>query len=245
MIVTTRRAVLSHGGGGNGLLRGLVGYFALDEASGDTVDEVGPYTVGAVNGPTSETGKVYALARQLTFADAEYFFQNTVGVFDIAGSMGLAAWVYPDAFSGVAGQYRHIAQTRTSYIAGGWKLLGAHDGQLVVTLNDSGGPATMIQWHPGLIMTTGAWQFIAFTYNVTTGLIEAWRNTTRVSTTWSTGTLKKYGSNDFWIGCTQTAGHTWDGRLQSLCVWDRVLTAADIALLYNGGSGLPYESFAT
>jgi hypothetical protein len=35
----------------------------------------------------------------------------------------------------------------------------------------------------------------------------------------------------------------FDGALDEFGVWQRALTAAEIAALYNSGSGLPFENF--
>ena len=46
----------------------------------------------------------------------------------------------------------------------------------------------------------------------------------------------------FTVGATSI---TWDGEIDSLSLWDAVLTPADKTALYNSGSGLDYESFGT
>jgi hypothetical protein len=50
-----------------------------------------------------------------------------------------------------------------------------------------------------------------------------------------TGTIGP--ATTFWLG-KASAGYEWQGTLDELEVWDRALSSAEIAALYNGGAGV-------
>lgn len=52
-------------------------------------------------------------------------------------------------------------------------------------------------------------------------------------------------SEDTYIGNRDGGNHFFDGYIDEVGIWHRVLTATEIASLYNSGDGLSYDDFGT
>lgn len=55
------------------------------------------------------------------------------------------------------------------------------------------------------------------------------------------------GTSTFGLGCITSApvGNFWDGRIDQVGIWKRLLTASEKSALYNNGNGLAFADFAT
>ncbi len=219
----------------------LVSYWSLDEASGTRNDSHGANHLTDNNTVASAAGKI-GNAGQFVRASSEYLSRAddaTLSAGDI--DFSLTAWVYLDSKPGsqmtavskygVGAErewtlYWNSASDRFAFYCVG----GAGENGMDAT--GAGAP------------TLGAWYFLIVWH-------DAAGNTLNLSV--NNGTAASlaftFGSQDspaqFRIGSRADAGLHWDGRIDEVGFWKRVLTSAERTELYNGGAGLSYSSFAS
>jgi len=219
----------------------------MDEAAGNAVDDIGPYTVAAINAPGAAAGKLYPTARECVRASAQYF-QAEIAALNFASDFTMAFWEYPYTYTMVAGQYNYLVSNGPSSWTGGYVIHHTHDGSLVIYLYDNTGPTHDWIEHTGEIPTLNQWNFVVWTYNITTGAVTMRLNANAEKTYTfdpAVGSLKANNSADqaFTIGCYPaivTPTHYFDGRIGPVCFWNRVLTSAERLDLYNAGAGVAY-----
>lgn len=217
----------------------LQSHWKLDEASGNAIDAHGSNTLLDVNTVTSNPGKL-GTARQFTAANGELLTTPDVASLSIGSGvlMTLATWVYMDSVPG-SGARHNIVAKRTGpspeYFMG-WNnpyfefcACSAVGNANFTAANSTsfGGPST------------GQWYFVVGWYDGVNLNIQI--NDGPVDST--AYTLDIYdGLGAFAIGGYYDAGGNefWDGRIDSVSLWKRVLTAAERTALYNAGFGLDY-----
>lgn len=226
----------AQGAAGNGLLTGLVAYWALSEASGNAVDlHSGGLTLTAAGAPGSNTGKVYATARTFAPASSQYFSRAVSVDVQPADQMIIAAWIYPASF----------VSPRRPILA----LQGAVDTPYIMYLDGTGKPAFVLfaggtnygQLIAGAGISLNAWSFV---------LVEFERPTMRLSINGGSAKTISWnysaatGIGNFNLG-RETVARYFDGRIGTVAMWkNRTLSAADRASLWNGGAGLAYSAFS-
>lgn len=231
------------GGGSSSLLTGLVAYWKLDEASGARSDSVGGQTLTDNNTVTSAAGKV-SNAGGFELDNTEYLSHADSATLSLGSDTDftIACWVKLES-------------------------KGAFDGGIVV--KDNGGIAHGLETEYGLAMnnagsdrfrfavgnnvtfaevdanTLGSpslatWYFIVAWHDSTANTINIQvNNGTADSAAWSGGTYD--GTSDTWIGSEPaSAARAFDGLIDEVGFWKRVLTAGERTTLYNSGNGTTY-----
>jgi hypothetical protein len=221
---------------------GLVSYFPLDEGSGDAVDVKGYINASLVNTPTQgATGKV---GTAYDFDTNDYLLNKTAAPHLLNNEGTLALWIYPNDLSGY-----HAAMGAGSLAATTpYFRFGTNEDKVAFGMYNVG---------PTIILTYGAtppiqlneWTFIAVTSDGTG--TRFYINGTEVEP--DVGVFD--GTNGSWFADAGPFG-TWtyaiidrstdyaayDGKLDEIGIWNRTLTGAEIAQLYNGGSGMTYTT---
>jgi len=93
--------------------------------------------------------------------------------------------------------------------------------------------------HPD-VLSNGVWYFLVGYHNAATNLIGISVNDGAFTTAaHATGIFD--GGTDLWVGGRADTTHRYfDGLIDCVGIWKRVLSAAEITALYNGGAGLAY-----
>lgn len=222
-------------GARSSLLDGLRGYWKLGEASGVALDS-GPnnLTLTDNNTVTAATGKVVG-ARQFTRANSEYFSLTDPAVLSFPDSpFTLCAWVYRD--STPVDRMQIVGKGANLAGANGYEWALHYNGAVpAVRLNVSNG--TVEGLVNGGTFATGEWHFLVAWHNPDADTINLQVDGGAVnSTAYSSGSYD--GTGDFLIG--GAGSDLWDGRIDEVGVWSRVLSASERAALYNGGAGLTH-----
>jgi len=232
------------------LLTNLISYWKFDESSGNAADSVGSNTL-TNNGSTAfATGKInngadleQSSSQSFSIADA-----SQSGL-DIAGNWSVSAWIKVESFVGGAlsmGIINKDVINQRSYsfsLEDDGKLRGAFcsnlSGSQRSTRNGS---------HTAL--STATWYHVVIVCTVATPAIVFYVNNTADSGAMgdSSATSVVNGTADFYLGFNQREGAFgtyFDGIIDEVGIWDRVLTSDEVTSLYNGGAGLayPFSSF--
>ena len=222
-------------GSPSSLLTNLIAYWKLDETSGTRNDSVGANHLADNNTVTSTTGKI-GTAGQFTSANNEYLSiadNADVSTGDIDYSV--AAWVMLDS----TGTSRNIIGKGNPSSGGGCEFCLRYTGGANVFIFTAGKSGGESQAQHTLTVSTGVWYFVVGWYNSVSNLANIRVNdgtTVSVSHTsgWDTALSLFIGVD------TVATGRYWNGRIDEVGFWKRVLTAEEITTLYNNGNGITY-----
>ena len=212
------------------LLDGLISHWKLDEASGPRIDSHGGIDLGDINTVGSAAGKLGNAASFIATNEESLTTGDNAAL-----SMGdidftIAMWVWFDALTGtgLAGKWGSGTVEYIAYFDG--TNLRFH------VSNNGTANASVVNAHA---ISTGTWYFFCAWHDATANTINVSVNdNTPASAAHSTGVHN--GTASFYLGRNEE-GLTWfTGRLDSVSIWKRVLTAAERTQLYNGGAGLDY-----
>lgn len=234
-------ALTGAGGGGSTLKTGLVSWWEFDEASGTRVDShSGGNDLTDNNTVTQAVGKV-GNAAQFTSANSESLSRATNSSLQTGGQdFSLAGWFYMDTTVDSA----TVVSKGGAFANREYQIKDVFSGahRLQFTCWNSGGTQFNLVATTGTSLSTGSFFFFAVTFNNTTKEMTISVNNSAQDTTTLTGSIPS-STGDFTVGTHENSGGTfWNGRVDQLGFWKKVLTTTEIAQLYNSGNGLSYAS---
>jgi hypothetical protein len=222
---------------GTTLKTGLVGYWTLDEAEGNSrVDSTGTTTLAETGGTVgANTGKLNSAAdfalratRFLAAADNATLSMSSTQQFSIQ------CWLY---IASNSGSYVLTKGTSTSDSACEYEFY--YDSG-TTTLQFYVGSGAANQHASSSALSTATWYHIVGTYDKTNITVYV-NGVAGTPQAYSTGSQDSAGS--FRIGASGAGGTVFTGRVDEVGVWKKVLTGSEITQLYNGGTPLPYSSW--
>jgi hypothetical protein len=222
------------------ILAGLQGYWKLDETTGTRADSSGNnnnltdnnsvgYGSGADAKLVNSANFVAASSQYLSITDAA---QTGLGMQD--SSYSASFWVKP-------------AASGTTYIMGQWGSVSGDRAWNIAMVVDGGTPnitlynnANVTSRQLNTAITTGVWYHFVVVYNYATATASLYKNGAFVGS----GSLSANSHDStaaFTLGAVfDTSGQYCDGYLDEVGVWNRVLSANEIAELYNANKALAY-----
>lgn len=224
-------------------LTNLISYWGLDESSGSRADRHGTNTMSEAGTVGTSTGKVYALAADLTGANGFFLSDNaSVSVSGAAQEYTIALWVKMGSLAATARLVSKGTSPDTSFYVEynlGSNRFAFSNFEGAGGLNPHSVDATSMG-----APSTGTWYFIV-----------AWRDSSgnnRIQVNDGTVDLGS-GQNataydeggEFDIGFTDGIGNFATCTIGPVMFWKRVLTAQERTDLYNGGSGLTYAAMSS
>lgn len=219
------------------LLTSLVSYWKLDEASGNALDSHGANELVETSGTiASTTGKV-GNCRDFEVGDTEYFEiadNAALSTGDIDFSFSL--WINAEtlaSFPAIFGKHGS-ATTNHEYAL----YYDTTASRLTFVVTNASSSQTSVQW--GSALSTATWYHVVIWHDATGNVIGiAVNNGTPVTAAHTTGV--RDGTQPFKLGAANTSGILyWDGLIDEVGFWKKVLSSDERTLLYNGGNGLPY-----
>jgi hypothetical protein len=244
--VKTILGVDSAAGGGSpfgGLVStaNLVDWWPLNEASGNRAGVHAGLTLTDNNTVGSNTGNGGGTAADFEWDNGAEFLERAseaalqFGNFDweIVLSLYLeskANPMCPISKYDVALTTQHEVYTDWTTSTDRFRLLVSHDGaaENSVSANTFGAPST------------GAWYMLSYRHDSVNDLIGIAVNAGTVDTAAHVSALTP-GAAPFRIGSWKhSSQRSWDGRIQRVGFWKRLLTSGERTALYNSGAGLDY-----
>ncbi|MBU6320949.1 four helix bundle protein [Patescibacteria group bacterium] len=215
---------------------GLVGYWPFDEGSGSTAyDRSGFGNNGTlVNSPAWTVGK---LGGALSFNGTNQYTTTGTTSFPTGSSArSVFAWIY---VAGSTGNEQDVF----SYGNGGTTVQASNFG-----MQASGLKLFFSSWGSGsatfnssLSVTTGTWHFVGYTLTSSGTATLYLDGTSAQATGMSVGTVIPAVSDASVIGSGpngQESGRYFDGKIDDVRIYNRALSAADVARLYQLGTAV-------
>jgi hypothetical protein len=211
------------------LLDNLVAYYKLDETSGPRIDSAGSNNLTDNGNVGSTMGKIGNAA--LFDGTNKSLSVNTPNLYN---NISFSTWFYVGQF--LSG-FRSIFTQFSSFLneLGVWWLNG--DIGIYDDIDDAG---TFLYQTPVLLNT---WYHVVCTINGSNGNeLQLWLNGSLSGSGLSpTSSFSSIGG-EFVIGARTSDDNSLPlgGSVDELGIWSRVLTPEEIAILYNGGSGITF-----
>lgn len=216
----------------------LVVYYSLDEASGNAIDAHSTKDLTDNNTVGAGTGKVNG-GRDFALASSEHFTHADDAVFNPSGDFTYAFWCKADTLT-FGTSYVLISKDSASP-AGNYYIW--HNGSInrfnfQVFGSESYGNLGSVEANNLGQPSAGNWYFIVVRHNATADTISIQVNNGTVdSISHSAGVWDN--SSTFYLG-GDVYGRYWDGLIDEVGLWHRVLTTDEGTELYNSGAGRDY-----
>jgi hypothetical protein len=214
----------------------LISYWKLDEPSGNALDAHGGNTLTENGTVGSAAGRINS-ARDFEQADTDFFERGDSAELSTGDvDFTLQAWVNAESFA----SYPSIVtkggasdrEYGLSYESNRFRFSVSSDGTSwtgVVAADDFGAPST------------GTWYHVVGWHDSVNNQIGISVNGVATTASYSGGAID--GAGAFRVGAywSEADGNgRWDGLIDEVGLWKRVLSAAERSALYNGGLGLAY-----
>ncbi len=222
----------------------LVAYWKLDEASGTRADSFSNNNLSDNNTVGSATGKIN-LAADFVASSSEYLsIADNVPLSFGDEALTITYWANGDTLSGtqsLLGKWASSGSVATCEYAS--RFVGA-DFAFRVGDGSTNGTVSSTNYSTQVAaFSTGTWYYIMVWHDPSANEIGIRINADDAHNnvlSWTTGILD--GAASFSIGrMGDFDGQYWDGLIDEVGIWRRVLTAGENTTLYNGGAGLPYS----
>lgn len=218
----------------------MISYWSQEDASGNSTDAhaandlTDNNTVGSATGIVSN-GRDYEASSSESHSIAD---GSQTGLDFGNEDFTIALWVKGEGFSGFSDQY--IVSKGGVNLAGYVLLWSWSDDRFRFEVGDANFSTGNV-----LANTLGApadatWYFIVCRHNATANTLTICVNDGTVdSASWSNGCVDT--ASTFRVGANSAGSASFfDGIIDELGIWGRVLTAAEITELYNSGAGRDY-----
>jgi hypothetical protein len=221
------------------LTNNLAGYWKLDESSGNASDATSNgFTLTNNNSVSFSTGKINNGA---VFASAsnKNFSRSSASGLVPSSTLTVSAWVYLASNNGET----IVSKGNLGTYGGPYAFaINVTNGLSFYSSNGSSAGWAGVNWTPSL----NTWYHVAVTFNA--GSVTFYVNGVQQGTTQSAvvSSLNQSDTNSFFAGAYSTSGGTtanaafFDGKMDEVGIWYRVLSGSEISPLYNSGSGLSY-----
>jgi hypothetical protein len=214
----------------------LVAFYKMDEPAGMRLDSYGSNHLTDNNTVTQAVGKVGAAA-QFTAANSEYLSAADSAALSTGDvDFTFCVWVYADSFGST-----RIILAKSNGATSGEFFLGYNSAANRFRFAIENG-ATFVTVDANVLgaPSTATWYFIVAWYDTTANTVNIQVNNGTANSAATGATVPADTAVAFTVGSTSVPDLYWDGRVDGLGFWKRVLTAAERTELYNGGAGKPY-----
>jgi hypothetical protein len=220
----------------------LISYWRMDEASGNALDAHGSNTLTDVATVGSTTGKINN-ARDFEFSNAEFFWcADTADLSTGDIDFTIAAWVNAEAFGGnrvIAAKYLGGSANNREWQL--WYINGSARFELRVSPDGAAGSVVTRQATTLGAPSTGTWYHIVAWHDSVNNLLGIAVNGGAADTSaHTTGVFTGDAAFSIGEGSSSSVGTSWDGLIDEVGFWKRVLTSQERTDLYNSGNGLAY-----
>lgn len=224
------------------LVDNLVSYWKLDETSGTREDIHAANDLTDVNTVGAATGKINDGA-DFEFSNSEYLSISDASQTGLDGmtDFSVSLWFYQES---VAATYPQLV-SKWSETGNQRSYTVANVGGSIYFYHSPDGAGPNLRSVNGGAVSNATWYHVVGTATTGTNNLKIYVNGTNVSSDTVAGAGIYNGTAAFQIGHADgpfagSSNQYFDGIIDEVGVWSRVLTGAEVAELYNSGNGLAY-----
>lgn len=220
------------------ILDSLAAYYKLDESSGDALDALATSDLATSGSPPgATTGKVSG-CRTFTAASSQMFSRADNAALSTGDiDYTLAMWVYlaskPAATMDMLSRY-DVGNTALREYLFVWN---ASNDRFEFYITNTGGSNNVVTANNFGAPSTGTWYYVVAWHDAAGNTINISVNNGTANSAATTLAPSDTAVATTLGGRTGIATRYWDGRLDEVGFWKRVLTADEKTFLYNGGNG--------
>lgn len=217
---------------------GLVEHWGLEETSGNRTGSFAGTVLVDVNTVSYGAGKIGTNAADFESSNSEYMYVNSDMGLSPTGDMSVSFWIKFE--TSTIAQNLFWFNNDNSSSDSQWYCDFYQGGANVIRLVDTRENIAQYTWSS---VTSGTWYHIVATIKYNTASIgqNLYINGSLVASSTSGTVTGCTVQNKFYFGASQDPTRYVDGLMDELTIWSRELSSADVAGIYNGGSGIPYE----
>lgn len=228
------------------LIDNLISYWKMNEANGNRADSVSTNTAVDVNTVMSGAGKI-GLAADFVAANGEYLNAGSAAELDDIALLSWAGWVFIDILDA---NLRTIVDKRGG--GTGWKLQivdgNGFDIKTLRFFRDWDGVTGVWSADDNAIDTAG-WYHVVATYDKGNAANDPIFYVNAVPKfklgRRPVGNVQTDAAESLLFGAYGAADATkYDGKIDEVGIWDKILSQAEVTELYNGGNGLTWPFIA-
>jgi hypothetical protein len=225
----------------------LISWWSLDETSGTRADSHGSNSL-TDNNTVSYAGGKKSNAADFEATNTEYLSITDASQsgLDQTGDQSWSLWVNFETISG-AGNFRVMT---SKYEGVGGKrsfMLGLDDSatkkiRFWLWNSAEANEILAVNWSP----SASTWYHVVCTWDASASTAEFFINGSSIGTATGALTDIQNGTAAFEIGSWSGGGanYLYDGLIDEVGVWSKILSGTEITALYNSGSGLDYAGTA-
>lgn len=216
----------------------LVGYWKLDETSGTTaIDSLDDHN-GLTNATVNQAG-IINTAYSFNGTNQEVKLKDTNSL--VYSDISLAVWVYLNNLT--AEQYPIYKIDSTATRRFGFQIFSNR-----IYFSKHFGSAGGWAVSKDITGMSGAWHYIVATHSDTNGTALYWDGNLVDYNSSATSTLTTTTAFEYYIGrfngsLTASTNYWFNGKIDEVGLWNKVLTSTEVTALYNGGAGYTYPFF--
>ena len=225
--------------GSSSLLTDLAAYWKLDEASGTRVDSTANAQDVAETGTVASATGILSNGADIEFGTAAYLSHADSATLSLGADTDFtfSCWVKLESETGWRGGIiaKNGGDDNTDEYLLEYEASGIQRWRFKVA---NGTSSQTVAW--GSQPSTATWYHIMVWHDSANDQIAlVVNNGTPVTAAWTGGTQN--GTAGFYIGTmSYNQGFRFDGIIDEVGFWKRLLTADEKTTLYNGGTGLSY-----
>lgn len=224
---------------GQKLSNGVISYWKFDESSGNAADSVASNTLTNNNTATFTTGKISNSTSLVRASNQKFTITNaSQSGLSITGSMSAQAWVKIGT-APTAGQNYTILGKADATFANAYAFVYTNSAGTFV-LRSLLGNGVLVETSKTQTLTAGTWYHLVFVYTASTGIVETFVNGSSLGTNTGYSTAIGTNTDSFIIGNDVNGSANYDGMIDEVGIWNRILSSTEVTNLYNSGSGLGY-----
>ena len=209
----------------------LIGYWKMDETSGNATDSSGVGTTLTNNGTTTFTNSKFGNGANPN-GSSQFFDAADNSTLSITGKLTLAAWILPDVVTGTHEIVGKFDGANESY------LLSQEVDEIRMYIDS----ASNYQTTNAANLVAGTIYHVAGVYDSASQTVNLYVNGTLMASTTS-GTIPSSIGDDtgeFAVGAQDTgatAANYFDGQIDDVRVYNRAFSPNEVAALYNWAPG--------
>jgi hypothetical protein len=216
---------------------GLAAYYDFEDTTGNLLDNVGSNDLTETGGTIASATGLVSNGRDFELGDTEWFEAADAAWNSITGNLTVNVWANPESLASdgaVVAKYAFSAGGRAwriyyHQLTNRWRVDASSDGSAGTTLEATTYGA----------VSTSTWVMLTFRHRNGNNIGITVNAGTEDTTAFTGGIFD--ATTTFIVGSDNTGiGEWFDGLIDELGIWNRVLSDAEVEWLYNSGSGRAY-----